>query len=311
MLSGHNAGMRVAVDDVSLYFDVEGCALTAQGDAMLSRPTLLLLHGGPGADHSLFKPEFSVLADIAQVIYLDQRGSGRSDHSKPERWTWTRWADDIAAFCDALDIRAPVLVGSSSGGRVAIECAARHPDLVAGLVLESTLGVPTSLEESLEVFERRGGQVARDAAARYLGGDTSPSATKAWADHGLPLYAGASDGDIASRRARAMINDEVQAHFRAGLCGPAEVTAALATAVVCPTLVLAGEDDPVSPAAAARRLPAVLTSTATQVEVLAGVGHGVFRQAPQKSFDALRTFLRDIPAARQDGDGHRPETTVA
>lgn len=37
---------------------------------MLSRPTLLLLHGGPGADHSLFKPEFSVLADVAQVIYL-------------------------------------------------------------------------------------------------------------------------------------------------------------------------------------------------------------------------------------------------
>ena len=89
------------------------------------------------------------------------------------------------------------------------------------------------------------------------------------------------------------------------------MTAALATAVTCPTLVLAGEDDPVSPAAAARRLAAVLTSTATQVEVLAGVGHGVFRQAPQKAFDALRTFLRDIPAARRDGDGHRPETTVA
>ncbi|MER7249899.1 alpha/beta hydrolase [Kribbella sp. NPDC000426] len=299
--------MRVAVDHVSLYFDVDGCGLIAEGDAMLSRPTLLLLHGGPGADHSLFKPEFSVLADVAQVIYLDQRGSGRSDHSTAENWTWTRWADDVAAFCEALDVRAPVLVGSSSGGRVAIECAARHPDLVAGLVLESTLGVPTSLDESLEVFERRGGQAARDAAARYLGGDTSPSASKAWADHGLPLYAGTSDGDIASRKARALINDEVQAHFRAGGCGPAELTAALATAVTCPTLVLAGEDDPVSPAAAARRLPAVLSNTTTQVEVLAGVGHGVFRQAPQKAFDALRTFLRDIPAARHDDYGHHLE----
>lgn len=285
----------MAVADVSLYFDVEGCGLTAQGDRMLARPTLLLLHGGPGADHSLFKPEFSLLADVAQVIYLDQRGSGRSDRGKPELWTWTRWADDVAAFCEALDIRTPVLVGSSSGGRVAVECAARHPGLVAGLVLESTLGVPTSLDESLEVFERRGGQVARDAAARHLGGDTSPSAAKAWADHGLPLYAGASDGDIASRMARALINDEVQAHFRAGGCGPAEVNAALATAVACPTLILAGEDDPVSPAPAARRLATLLTSSATQVEVLAGVGHGVFRQAPEKAFDALRTFLRNLP----------------
>lgn len=305
MLSGHTAGMRVAVDDVSLYFDVEGCGLTARGDEMLSRPTLLLLHGGPGADHSLFKPEFSVLADVAQVIYLDQRGSGRSDRSEPEMWTWTRWADDVAAFCDVLDIRAPVLVGSSSGGRVAIECAARHPDLVAGLVLESTLGAPTSLDESLEVFERRGGQVARDAAARYLGGDTSPAAAKAWADHGLPLYAGASDGDMASRRARALINDEVQAHFRAGGCGPADVTTALATAITCPTLILAGEDDPVSPATAASRLAAILTSTTAQVEVLAGVGHGVFRQAPQKAFEALRTFVRDIPVTAPAGD--RPQ----
>jgi proline iminopeptidase len=274
-------------------------------------PALLLLHGGPGADHSLFKPEFSTLTDIAQVIYLDQRGSGRSDRSRPEKWTWTRWADDTAALCAALDIRAPVLVGSSSGGRVAIECAARHPDLVAGLVLETTLGVPTSLDESLEVFERRGGPVARTAAAKYLSGDTSPSAAKAWAAHGLPLYAGASDGDLAARRTRAMINDEVQAHFRAGGCGPAEVTATLATAVTCPTLVLAGEDDPVSPAAAARRLPAILTSTDTKVEVLAGVGHGVFRQAPQKSFDALRTFLRDIPPAPHPGNEPHPETTAA
>jgi proline iminopeptidase len=176
--------------------------------------------------------------------------------------------------------------------------------------LESTLGVPTSLEESLEVFERRGGQVARDAAARYLGGDTSPSATKAWADHGLPLYAGASDGDMVSRRGRALINDEVQAYFRAGGCGPAELGGAIATAVICPTLVLAGEDDPVSPAAAARRLPAMLIGAATRVEVLEGVGHGVFRQAPQKAFDALRTFLRDLPTVRHDGAGRHPENPV-
>ncbi|MGZ0153273.1 alpha/beta fold hydrolase [Kribbella sp. WER1] len=272
--------MRVAVGDVSLYFDVDGCGLAALEDAMVARPTLVLLHGGPGADHSLFKPEFSALADVAQVVYLDQRGSGRSDRSEPGQWTWTRWADDVAAFCDALDVRAPVLVGSSSGGRVAIECAARHPDLVAGLVLESTLGVPTSLEESLEVFERRGGRVARDAAARYLGGDTSPSAAKAWAEFGLPSYAGASDGGMASRRARALINDEVQALFRAGGCGPTDVPAALGSAVVCPTLVLAG------------------------------VGHGVFRQAPEESFDVVRGFLRDVVGARLGGGGLGSGSTV-
>jgi pimeloyl-ACP methyl ester carboxylesterase len=42
-------------------------------------PTLLLLHGGPGFDHSGFKPAFAEMATVAQVVYLDLRGNGRSD----------------------------------------------------------------------------------------------------------------------------------------------------------------------------------------------------------------------------------------
>jgi pimeloyl-ACP methyl ester carboxylesterase len=285
--------MRVVVDGVGLYFDVDGCGLVAEGEVMVERPTLLLLHGGPGADHSLFKPEFSAASDVAQVIYLDQRGSGRSDRSEPSTWTWQRWADDVAEFCSVLGLRRVVLVGSSSGGLVAMTCAARFPHLVAGLVLDSTLGAPTSLAESLDVFERRGGAVAREAASRYLGGDTSPEADQAWREHALPLYGNADDGSMALRRSRAMINDDVQDHFRRGGCGPANA-ASYAGSVVCPTLILAGCDDPVSPAVAARRLADALVNTTARVETLAGVGHGVFRQAPDAAFDLLRGFLRQI-----------------
>jgi pimeloyl-ACP methyl ester carboxylesterase len=288
--------MRVVVDGVGLYFDVDGCALVADSEVMVERPTLLLLHGGPGADHSLFKPEFSAMTDVAQVIYLDQRGSGRSDRGEPSTWTWQRWADDVAEFCRVLGLRRVVLVGSSSGGLVAMACAARFPQLVAGLVLDSTLGAPTSLAESLDVFERRGGAIAREAASRYLGGDTSPEAAQAWREHALPLYGSADDATMALRRARAMINDAVQDHFRRGGCGPADA-APYAASIVCPTLVLAGRDDPVSPAVAALRLADALVSTPARVETLAGVGHGVFRQAPDVAFELLRGFLRQIPSS--------------
>jgi pimeloyl-ACP methyl ester carboxylesterase len=63
--------VRVAVGDVHLYFDVQGCGLVAEGDSMLQRPTLILLHGGPGVDHTFLKPEFAAMADTAQVIFLD------------------------------------------------------------------------------------------------------------------------------------------------------------------------------------------------------------------------------------------------
>src|SRR5262245_13797624 len=254
---------------------------------MAPRPVVVLLHGGPGADHTVFKPEFDALTDVAQVVYLDQRGSGRSDRGEPADWSWTRWADDVAEFCRAVGLDRVVLLGTSSGGLVAMVCAARHPGLVAGLVLDSTLGAPTTLEESLAVFERRGGPVAREAARRYLGGDTSPEAARAWQEHALPLYG----GDPAVRRKRARVSDEVQEHFRRGGCGPVDA-ADYAGAVGCPTLILAGEDDPVSPAVGAARLAdAIVVSADVRVEILPGVGHGVFRQAPREAFSVLRAFL--------------------
>jgi hypothetical protein len=57
--------VRAAVNGVRLYFDVEGCGLAARDRYMAARPTIVLLHGGPAADHSLFKPEFSAMADAA------------------------------------------------------------------------------------------------------------------------------------------------------------------------------------------------------------------------------------------------------
>lgn len=275
--------MRVRLRDVSLYIDVDGCGLVPEGESMADRPTLILLHGGPGADHSLFKPEFAALTDIAQIVYVDQRGSGRSDVSRPEAWTWDQWADDIADLAEALDIRRPVLVGTSSGALVAMACAARYPELVAGLVLDSPLGVPTTLDETLDVFERRGGPTARAAAERYLGGDTSEEAAAAWREYGLPLYSTDQRG-MAEKISRVRMNDEVQAHFRQGGCGPTD-----GYEPDVPVLILVGENDPVVPTAAARRLAANLRQA--RALVLDGVGHGVFRQAPEQAFPAVRDFL--------------------
>jgi proline iminopeptidase len=291
LASRDDYSMRITVGDVSLYFDVDGAALTAQGDAMIERPTMLLLHGGPGADHSLFKPEFTALTELAQIVYLDQRGSGRSDTGSPATWTWQQWADDVAAFCQALDITYPILVGTSSGALVALTCAAHHPELVAGLILDSPLGVPTSLTETLDVFEQRGGPLAREAARRYLTGDTSARATQAWQQHALPLYGDAvAPADLKQRRARARMNDDVLTHFRSGGCGSADATGYL-PAITCPTLILAGEHDPVVPAAATRRLAASLTNAPVTLEILTGIAHGTFRQATRQALTHVRHFM--------------------
>jgi len=60
--------MRIEVNGARIFFDVEGAKLVPEGTTMREKPTLLLLHGGPGFDHSGFKPEFSSFADMAAFL---------------------------------------------------------------------------------------------------------------------------------------------------------------------------------------------------------------------------------------------------
>src|SRR4029453_4973570 len=104
--------MEIAVNGTRLWFDVEGAALVPDGPTMRRRPTVVLIHGGPASyDHSYFKPRFSELARIAQVVYLALRDPGRSPPPPGATWSFERCADDVRAFCDALDIRRPIVLG--------------------------------------------------------------------------------------------------------------------------------------------------------------------------------------------------------
>ena len=150
--------MKIQLNGINLFFDVEGASLRANGDAMREDPTVILLHGGPGADHSIYKPDFTALTDVAQVIYLDHRGHGRSDDGPPKLWTLAQWVDDLVAFCDALGIVKPVVYGASFGGMVAMAYATRHPEHAGKRVLVSTSAQATShTDAKVAMFTRLGG----------------------------------------------------------------------------------------------------------------------------------------------------------
>ena len=76
--------MHLDVNGTRLWFDVDGPALVPDGSQMRQRPTVVLVHGGPGVyDHSYFKPDFARLAGHAQVVYPDLRGHGRPGATQP------------------------------------------------------------------------------------------------------------------------------------------------------------------------------------------------------------------------------------
>lgn len=122
-----------------LWFDVDGPSLVPVGDEMREKPSLLLVHGGPGGfDHTYFKPHFSSLTDATQIVYLDLRDHGRSARHDPADWSFEVCADDVRAFCDAVGLVRPIVFGHSMGGFVAMLYGARYPGHAAALTLQST-----------------------------------------------------------------------------------------------------------------------------------------------------------------------------
>jgi proline iminopeptidase len=284
--------MHVMVNGVRLFFDVEGAGLVPDGPAMRAKPTLVLLHGGPGMDHTTYKPRFSQLADVAQIVYLDHRGNGRSDAGPREHWTLAQWGDDVRGFCDALGIERPIVLGGSFGGMAALSYATRHPDHPAKLVLLSTEAAGgTHLEERVAMFERLGGpEVGALARRRLLDGELDEALLETWVRLAFPVYT-RTPRDPAWMR-RSIVNPEVHLWFmRRGGEGRTFDFFPKLPDIRCPTLVMGGEEDPILPIACQEEIAAALPRHLVRFERFPGCGHGVIADAPERAMAIIREFI--------------------
>jgi len=279
--------MRIEIEPgVRLYVDVESPQLVPDGPVLREKPTLLLLHGGPGFDHSAFRPFFGRVADIAQVIYVDHRGHGRSDRRPPEEWTLDVFADDVVRLCDALGIVKPIVLGQSFGGFVAQRYIDRHPAHPAKVILSSTS--PHMKRERKEaMFGKLGGEAARESCRRFWS-DPNPHT---WADYGVHcrhLYNTTPQDPHAG--ARTIHEFDILYRSAAGEQRTMDLLPGLAKAQ-CPVLVMVGSEDPVCPVADARDIAAALPAQWMQYREFPNVGHGAWRDDADAAFEVLRRFI--------------------
>jgi pimeloyl-ACP methyl ester carboxylesterase len=277
--------MDVQVNGTRLWFDVEGVALELDGAEMRGRPTVVLLHGGPGSyDHSYFKPDFSRLAEVAQVVYLDLRDHGRSARGDPAAWSFELCADDVRAFCDTLGIAQPVVLGHSMGGFVAMAYGIRHPGHAAALVLQST-AARHDLDRLVEGFRRTGGDEVAEIARRSYGGEGEVTSEE-WA---LCYRAFGPRVPSPEERARTVMNPELNP-FGMELLRRLDFVDRLGE-IDCPTLVCVGELDPVTPVEAAREIVEALRPGVGRLEALEGAGHFPWKDVPGRYWPLVKEFV--------------------
>jgi proline iminopeptidase len=258
-------------------------------------PRVLVLHGGPGADHAYLLPHFLDLADEFELIFYDQRGGGRSKTDDPAPITAQVQVDDLRLVIgELLGGEAPAIAGYSWGALLAmlyaIEASAgRTAPRPARLALVDPAPITRAHRATFEAeFSRRSMGPAIQAMRAELASsglrERDPAAHRQRAFE-LSVAGYFADPARAADLTPFRVTGRVQTQVWESL-GDFDLTAALATVDV-PSLVVHGRQDPIplaSSEAAAVALRAPLL-------VLDECGHVPYVESREALFGALRTFL--------------------
>ncbi len=282
--------MKARIRGTEIYFDVDGAGLVPDGERMVQRPTLFLLHGGPGGDHVGFKSTVARLVDVAQLVYVDHRGSGRSAPSDSSTYTLDENIDDVDALRDYLGLDSICLLGSSYGGMVAQGYAIRYPDRVSNLVLCATAPSYRFLEDAKRIVAERG-TPEQQAVCEMLwnGSFESLEQVREYYQAMGPMYSVTYDAQKSAESwSRGTRNFEQLNLGFSDFLREFDYTEQLGS-IACPTLVLAGEQDWICPPNHSRDIAERVPRA--HLKVFSKSAHNIAGDEPEEFLAAVRGFL--------------------
>ena len=284
----------ITVRGVPLFVEVVG-----QGEP------LLLMHGGPGADHWSLQP-FRRLADRFTLVFYDHRCNGRSIGAPVTSMTWENLTADADALREVLGFERWAVLGHSFGGFVALEYALRYPARLSHLVLLDTGGDARWSQENVPTMLRARGydpKTVRLAQRFFTGRITSREMTI-----GLIRFGGAyfhlrgpslwwlMARDLAHGEWRSKMHPEALIQAGRQLLPGWSVMDRLGR-ITAPTLVMAGRDDFIFPPEHQAELAAGIPDA--ELRIVERAGHNPHAEQPAIVMAAVSDFLRaDARAAR-------------
>ncbi|MDC0176057.1 alpha/beta fold hydrolase [Planctomycetaceae bacterium] len=282
--------MKARIRDTEIYFDVDGAGLVPDGERMVQRPTLFLLHGGPGGDHVGFKSTVARLVDVAQLVYVDHRGSGRSAASDPSTYTLDENIDDVDALRDYLGLDSICLLGSSYGGMVAQGYAIRYPDRVSNLVLCATAPSYRFLEDAKRIVAERGTPEQQAVCETLWNGSfESLEQVREYYQAMGPMYSVTHDAQKSAESwSRGTRNFEQLNLGFSDFLRDFDYTEQLGS-IACPTLVLAGAQDWICPPNHSRDIAERVPRA--HLKVFSKSAHNIAGDEPEEFLAAVRGFL--------------------
>ena len=260
---------------------------------------VVLMHGGPGADHHSML-SLRPCADQFTLVFYDHRCNGSSEGAEVSSMTWENLTADAEALRRELGFDKWAVLGHSFGGMVALEYALRYPESLSHLLLLDTCGDTWWVQQNApELLAKRGFRPATvETARRFYSGQIEPSEFMS----SMMKLAGAyyhrptpwlMTREILQVGMRTKARPEAQIFAFGQLLKGWTVMDRLGEIQV-PALVLAGRDDFQFPPEHQAELAAGIPHA--QLEIIERAGHNAPTERPQQVIQAVREFLSAAPA---------------
>ena len=270
------------IRDVSLFVEVDGHGYP-----------LVVMHGGPGADHYTMLP-FRQYADQFTVILYDHRCNGRSRGAPVSSMTWENLTADADALRHKLGFERWAVLGHSFGGQVALEYALRYPGSLSHLVLLDTGGDSRwSQQHAADVLAKRGYSPEKvELVRRWFNGEIAPDDMF----RTFMRIGGAYNHHFGWWVVRELIHGAWRAKMRGdalvfagrNLLKGWTVTGRLGE-ITAPTLVIAGRDDFVFPPECQRELADGIPHA--RLQIIERAGHNPHSEQAAEVMAAVKDFI--------------------
>jgi proline iminopeptidase len=284
--------MRACIRGTEIFFDIDGAGLVPDGPTMREKSTAILVHGGPGTDHSDAKTACAALTEKLQLVYFDQRGQGRSRRGNPEHYGIEENVEDLEALRRYLGLGPVVSIGTSYGGIVAMAHAARYPDAVSHLVLVATGAHAGFIARAQQIVAERGtAEQITQCDSLFAGRIDTVERMRAYFETMGPLYSLTYDRARAKAGlARTVLVPEAlnRAFSPGGTLWSFDLRPQL-SAITAPTLILAGRHDWIFPPEFAQELHRLIRGS--DLRVFERSAHALRADENQSFIDAVAGFV--------------------
>lgn len=295
-----------AAEEPEWYLPVsDGCRIYVRELGVANPTTVVVLHGGFGAEHSYLLDPLGPLASNYHMVFFDQRGSLRSP-CPPEQVSVEKFIDDLERLRSELRSRKILLIGHSRGAYLALEYQRKQAEHVLGLVL---LG-PASLKTPMTAEDQHLMKESDDRARAFLlrpeiavqlkkeglAGDVQELTAKQKSYAWRIRFAGANVYHVERWRemkgGQAYFNEKSGAAAAKTLPAAWDFTPGLA-ASQCPISVILGDHDIVDFGGAMHRKWMSDLPNA-RLAILKAAGHNVWIDAPEDFQHALWTSIASM-----------------